>query len=163
MPDDITVRDVRPQDAADLQANCSPRNTLKEIRDHIAMHCAQDKGPSCYLVAEVAGMVVGQTIVQRKEHALEQHRASLYSLVVGVEYRRRGIARRLVDEACVRARAMCVEILEVGCRGGTPAEEVYHRLGFAVWGRLPGGLREPWGEQRVYDEVRFYMALKTDA
>ena len=55
--------------------------------------------------------------------------------------------------------SMGIEILEVGCRGGTPAEEVYRRLGFIECGRLPGGIVEPWGERRAYDEVSFYMPV----
>ena len=54
---------------------------------------------------------------------------------------------------------MGLQILEVGCRGGTPAEQVYGRLGFVECGRLPGGISKPWNEGRVYDEVSFYMSV----
>jgi hypothetical protein len=55
---------------------------------------------------------------------------------------------------------MGLEILEVGCRGGTPAEAVYPRLGFVECGRLPRGIVEPWGACQAYDEVSFYMPIQ---
>jgi hypothetical protein len=54
---------------------------------------------------------------------------------------------------------MGVEILEIGVRGGTPAEEVYRRLGFAEYARLPGGIKEPWDGGGVFDEVLLYLPV----
>ncbi len=52
---------------------------------------------------------------------------------------------------------MGVELLATSCRAGTTAETVYRRLGFAEYGRLPGGIKEAWG--RVFDEVLLYKVL----
>ena len=43
------------------------------------------------------------------------------------------------------------------------AEEVYRRLGFREWGRLPGGLQRNWGRQRSFDEVHYYLPVGTPA
>jgi hypothetical protein len=53
-------------------------------------------------------------------------------------------------------------VLETACRAATPAEAVYRRLGFIEWGRLPGGIRESWGERRVFDAVYFTMPTGVD-
>ncbi len=34
------------------------------------------------------------------------------------------------------AIAVDITVIEVSCRGGTDAEQVYPRLGFVEWGRL---------------------------
>jgi GNAT superfamily N-acetyltransferase len=113
-------------------------------------------------VAEVEGVVVGTGGLVRKAHALRAHRGELVSLVVHPDYQRTGIARRIVTDLCGRAAEMGLQILEVGCRGGTPAEVVYGRLGFVECGRLPGGIVEPWNEGRVYDDVSLYMSVDAD-
>jgi acetyltransferase len=81
-------------------------------------------------------------------------------LVVKYELWGKGIARRLVVECKKQVLEMGIEILETGCRGGEPAEAIYPRLGFIEYGRLPGGLMEPWEDRKVFDEVYFYMPLK---
>ena len=50
-------------------------------------------------------------------------------------------------------------MLEISCRGGTPAEGAYRGLGFVEWGRLPGGLVEEDGT--AFDEVHSYLPLLT--
>lgn len=158
---DILIRDATLDDAADLQAHCLPRNSVDEVRDHIRECLAAANEPQqLYLVAEVEGHAVGQAILMRSAHGLRAHRVEVAGLVVAQRYWRQGIARRLVEACRVRAAALGITLLEVGARGGEPAEEVYRRLGFIEWGRLPGGLVEPWGERREYDEVRFYMAVE---
>lgn len=39
-----------------------------------------------------------------------------------------------------------IDILETSARGGEPAKEVYRRLGFREWGRVPGGMHQSWGK-----------------
>lgn len=156
---DLTIRDATLDDADALQRNCLPRATPEEVREGLAEALRRaPAGEGCYLVAVVDGEAVGQLALWRNAHALERHRATIQALVVCPRYRRRGIARRLVEEARVRARAMGATILEIAARGGEPAEVVYRRLGFREWGRLPGGLREPCGEGRTCDDVHLFMA-----
>ena len=157
---DVLIRDATLDDAADLQAYCLPMNSVEQVRDGIR-ECltAPPEAQRLYLVAEVDGHAVGQVVLIWNEHALRAHRVEVAGLVVARQYTRRGIARRLVEACRARGAARGIAMLEVAARGGEPAEEVYRRLGFIEWGHLPGGLREPWGEQRVYDEVRFYMRV----
>jgi GNAT superfamily N-acetyltransferase len=96
----------------------------------------------------------------RNAHPLYAHRGELAGLVVHPDYQRQGIARRLVEKVCEYGTSMGLGILETGCRGGTPAEDVYPRLGFRECGRLPGGIVEPWGDHQAFDEVSFYMPLE---
>lgn len=156
----IVVRPVRLADAPQLRENCFSANTLDEVKERIVDSLsALEEGKEMLLVAVVGGTLVGTGTLVRKTHPLHAHRGEVGGLVVHPDYQRRGIARRIVEQIAERAASMGVEILEVGCRALTPTEEVYPRLGFIECGRLPGGIKEPWAEGQVYDEVSFYMPL----
>lgn len=157
----VTIRPVRLEDAVHLQANCFSRNTVDEVREQIrrglSEFARQERVP---LVAEVGGAVVGSADLERETHRLQRHRAGWGGVVVCGLYQRRGIARALLQETLTWAAAWGIEILTVGVRGGTPAEEVYHRLGFREYARLPGGFKETRdGALLVFDEVALYMPV----
>jgi ribosomal protein S18 acetylase RimI-like enzyme len=155
------IRPVRPEDARDLRENCFSANTLAEVEERIAQSLqAVEEGTQVLFVAEVGGVVAGTGAFVRNTHPLYAHRAEVTGLVVHPDYQRRGIARRIVEQIAETAASMGLEMLEIGVRGGTPAEEVYRRLGFVEWGHLPRGILEPWGEHKVYDLVHFYMPLR---
>jgi len=44
-------------------------------------------------------------------------------------------------------------------RKGTKAEEVYRHWGFEIYGELKGGIVEPWGDGKTYDELFMYKDL----
>jgi GNAT superfamily N-acetyltransferase len=156
----ILVRPVRPADATQLREHCFSANTLAEVEARIADAIEESAtGTQVLFVAEVDGTVVATGTLIRNAHPLYAHRGELASLVVHPHYQRRGIARRIVETIREHAASLGLEILEVSCRGGTPAEQVYRRLGFVEYGRLPHGIKEPYGEGHAYDEVSFYMPL----
>jgi GNAT superfamily N-acetyltransferase len=133
----IVVRPVEREDAADLRENCFSMNMLEEVKERVERTLQMfEEGSGVRFVAEVADVVVRG------------------------DYQRRGIARRLIAQCRAHAESMGVEILEIGVRGGTPAEEVYRRLGFIEYARLPRGIKEPWGDCSAFDEVLFYQPLE---
>jgi GNAT superfamily N-acetyltransferase len=157
---DLLIRPVQPGDAAQLRDNIYSANTLAQVEDRIAAaRRATRAGDEVHLVAVVDGVVAGTGGLIRNERPLYGHRAELVDIVVHPEYQRRGIARQVVDALCARAAEIGIVVLETSCRGGTPAEAVYPRLGFREWGRLPCGIVEPWDGGQTYDEVCFYMLL----
>jgi GNAT superfamily N-acetyltransferase len=159
--DPINVRPVELADAVPLRQNCFSRNTLEEVRARIeASLKTSEQQRGIRLVAAVDGVVVGTILLTRNAHPLMAHRAELDDLVVHGDYRRRGIARRLLIESCVYVVSMGVEILEVSCRAGTAAEKAYPRLGFVEYGRLPRGIIEPFGGYEVFDVVYFYLPIE---
>lgn len=157
----VIIRPVRREDAADLQTNCFSRNTLTEVRQQIESNLtsmAEDQW--FHLVAEVDGTVVGSAELKRETHRLLRHRAEWTGVVVSGQYQKRGLARALLQETLVQAATWGIELLTVGVRGGTPAEEVYHHLGFQEYARLPGGFKEVRdGELLVFDEVMLYILV----
>jgi acetyltransferase len=156
----IIIRPVAREDAADLRENCFSMNTLEEVQERVENTIQMlEEGTGVRFVAEVDGMVVGTVMLSRNAHPLYAHRAEVDDVVVRGDYQRRGIARRLIAECRAHAESMGVEILEIGVRGGTPAEEVYRRLGLIEYARLPGGIKEPWDDGNVFDEVLFYLPV----
>jgi ribosomal protein S18 acetylase RimI-like enzyme len=157
----ITVRPVERDDAADLLENCFSMSTLEGVQKRIENTIQMaEEGGGVRLVAEVDGMVVGTVMLSRHTHPFYAHRAKVDDVVVRGEYQWRGIARRLIAECHTHAASMGVEILEIGVRGGTPAEEVYRRLGFIEYARLPEGIKEPGDGGNVFDEIRFYRPVE---
>ena len=157
----VMIRPVRREDAADLQANCFSGNTLEEVRQQIESFLDDPaRGHALRLVAEVGGTVVGSADLVREAHRLKRHRAEWAGVVVCGPYQGRGIARALLRETLSQAASWGIELLTVGVRGGTPAEEVYRRLGFREYSRLPGGLKEVCdGRLLAYDEVMLCVVV----
>lgn len=136
------MRLVEQRDAVELRQNCFPMNALEETEALIAANLQGfSQGTVLMLVAEVDGKVVGTVTLQRNPHRLRGHRAEVVSLVVHRPYEGQGIARRLMEECERYARSQDIQILELTCRGGEPAEQVYRRLGFHEFGRLPRAYR----------------------
>ncbi|MFL5698294.1 MAG: GNAT family N-acetyltransferase [Ktedonobacteraceae bacterium] len=161
----VTIRPVHREDAADLQANCFSRNTLEEVQQQIESLLDDfARGQAMRLVAEVDGSVIGNADLIRETHRLKRHCAGWAGVVVCGPYQGHGIARALLTETLPQAASWNIELLTVGVRGGTPAEEVYRRLGFRQYARLPGGLKEARDNQLfVFDEVMLYMPVTATA
>ncbi|MEZ4860641.1 MAG: GNAT family N-acetyltransferase [Caldilineaceae bacterium] len=154
---DVVIRPVTLNDAAQLQANCFSAASVEQVREALNNTLvATTSGKELQLVAVMDGQVIGSATLIRNGHALRSHRAGLFGLVVYPAYQQRGIARRLVDALLTQAQTLGIEILETSCRSGTGAEQVYPKLGFTEYGRLPRGIYQTWGESAVFDEVYFY-------
>ena len=157
----IIVRPVEARDAVQLRENCFSANTLAEVEANVKQRIQGfERGALVHLVAEVEGIVVGTGMLTRNGHPFRAHRGTVGSLVVHPDYQRWGIGRCIVRAMHGYAADLGIEFLEIDCRGGTPAEQVYARMGFVECGRFPRGLVEPWGERCVFDEVSFYMPVE---
>ena len=160
----VIVRPVKIEDAVQLRDNCFSANTLAEVKADIPKRIQGfEEGTQVHLVVEVDGIVVGTGILVKNEHLFKVHRGKIGSLVVHPDYQRRGLARSIVQAMHGYAASMDLEFLEIACRGGTLAEQVYPHLGFIECGRFPRGLIEPWGERLVFDGVSFYMPVEYES
>ena len=134
----IEIRAASLGDAEELTRNCFPRNTVQQTLTNLQeMIQLKDRGEGMWLVASVNGEVVGTVTLARDNHRLCRHRVSMGGFVINPSAQGTGLARRLVEAAADWARSLGCEILEIGCRGGTHAENAYKGLGFVEWGRLP--------------------------
>ena len=159
----LVIRPACLDDAPQVRENCFSMNTLEEVESQIQSNLKLfSQGKVAQLVAEVDGIVVGIVSLVRRDHPLQIHRAEIAGLVVHPDYQGWGIARKLVTACRQQAQSMGIQILEISCRGGEPAEQIYPKLGFREYGRLPCGLIEPWGEKKVFDEVYFFQPVGVD-
>ena len=91
-----------------------------------------NKGARCW-VADVAGQVVGALVFWR---VLDE--AHLTTIAVHPAFRRRGIARQLLQTAMDAAYAEGARIYHLEVRAGNePAQKLYESFGFEVAGRRP--------------------------
>jgi len=103
---------------------------------------------------EVAGSV--QLSISPKENG--RHRAEVQKLLVHRRYRRRGLARRLMDTLEIEAQQRGVSLLVLDTVEGETAEQVYLKLGYTRAGEIPNYARLPAG--RFCSTVIFYKELR---
>ncbi|MBN2303941.1 MAG: GNAT family N-acetyltransferase [Anaerolineae bacterium] len=162
LPDEkVMVRPVESRDVTDLQTHCFVRDTVEATEQRITAYLDQSAAnEGIALVVEVDGHAVAISSFRRESHPLFVHRATVSDVVVGIDFQKRGFSRLLNEALRSHAAEMGIEILMTSCRSGVEAEQVYPKLGFIEWGRLPNGIKEPWNNT-AYDEVCFYMPVKS--
>ena len=94
---------------------------------------------------------------RRHPAAVFTHLAELQKIMVHPGARGRDLGAVVVRELMGHARAAGLHTLQLGVRGNNHlAIELYERLGFTVWGRLPDVIEV--GDER-FDDVRMYAVL----
>jgi [ribosomal protein S18]-alanine N-acetyltransferase len=96
------------------------------------------RAPDLFLVAEVDGEVIGYAIgeVERDGGRRVGH---LMNIAVAEEWRRKGLATRLLDEIEARFKGKYADVSYLEVRASnTPAQRLYAGRGYAIVGRLPG-------------------------
>lgn len=158
--ENVIIREVKQTDAKDLWENIYSRNTPEEVEERVANSIRKmQSGEGIHLVAEVDGVVIGNMLLKRETHPLYAHKCSLDDVVVNPAFQGMGIAKSLFNECKNVAVRKGLKLVTVSCRGGTPAEEVYKKLGFIEAGRIPNGIIESWGDMNTFDEIYFYQEL----
>jgi ribosomal protein S18 acetylase RimI-like enzyme len=121
------IRPARLDDAQDLQHNCYPDHSLDAVRDYLAWCLRQaSKGRIVRLVAEVEGRAVGnaQLTVWGRD-------GEIGSLAVGQEFRRHGLAKRLLGELIAEAKSKGLAALEIRVSIDQPAILAFYQgMGF---------------------------------
>lgn len=102
------------------------------------------------LLAFDGDRLVGHVTVLREDHPVTRHVASL-SIAVAADARRRGIGRRLMEEAVAWSRRMGIEKLVLSVYPHNEAAiELYRAFGFVEEGRLARQSRKSYGYE---DEI----------
>jgi ribosomal protein S18 acetylase RimI-like enzyme len=81
--------------------------------------------------------LIGMAILARQRNRRYEHRARLFNVYVGPDYRGRGFAGQLVSAAIEHARGWPgVDYLDLCVNeDAVTAQRLYVRMGFAEWGR----------------------------
>ena len=105
-----------------------------------------------------AGDLVGLAGLQIRTGAKERHKARLFSMYVDAAHRGSGLAQRLIEAVIAGAREAGALVLQLSvAAGNAPAQRLYRRMGFTVYGVERRSLRVGG---RFHDEE--LMALDLD-
>lgn len=121
------IRSARQDDAVALCRHCYPESNPADVHEYLAWCLRQaQKGWIVRLVAEVDGQAVGNV-----QLTVWGQTGEIGSLVVAPPFRRRGLARRLLEGLIAAAKEQNLVALEIGVGVDQPAVlEFYRQLGF---------------------------------
>jgi len=105
-----------------------------------------------------AGRLAGMAGLQVRSGAKQRHKAGLFSMYVDAAHRRSGLAQQLVQAVINGARDAGALVLHLAVTSGNaPAQRLYRRMGFTVYGVERRGVNVGG---RFYDQD--LMALDLD-
>lgn len=110
-------------------------------------------------VARVDGRVAGSVQLDVDTPPNQPHRAEVRKLLVHPDFRRLGIARRLMREVEAMARRLHRSLLTLDTRTGDSAEPLYASLGYQTVGVIPGFARDPADPAKVDGTTIMYKQL----
>lgn len=116
-----------------------------------------DEGITICLAAVFDDAVVGSVQIRLVLKPNQPHRAEIAKLMVSPDMRRRGIGTMLMAFAEAEARAAGRTLLVLDALKGTPAEALYHALGYRPAGTIPNYALFPDGE--MGDTTIFYKEV----
>ncbi|WP_085621246.1 GNAT family N-acetyltransferase [Thalassospira alkalitolerans] len=87
----------------------------------------------------------------------QAHRADVCKLMVHPDFRRMGIAKKLMQALEKRADVLGKTLLTLDTRTGDNAEPLYASLGFATVGVIPAYARDPFSEKLSGTTIMYKM------
>ena len=94
------------------------------------------------------GRLVGTVQLGLEMMPNQSHRAEVSKMLVAPAFRRRGIARALMQALLARAAAEGRSLVTLDTRSGDPSQALYASCGFRVAGEIPGFALAPEGGPR---------------
>ncbi len=116
-------------------------------------------GNVALLVALQDGRVAGSVQLDCDTPPNQPHRAEIRKLLVHPDFRRHGIARRLMQQAEALAVEYGRSLITLDTRTGDSAEPLYRSLGYVTVGVIPGFSRDARDPSRVDGTTIMYKAL----
>jgi GNAT superfamily N-acetyltransferase len=114
-------------------------------------------GDDCALFVAFAGDdLVGAVQRERGRFPTTRHRAEVEKLMVLRPWRRRGIARALLDELEDDAFVRGIEVLLLETSPGEPADTLYRAMGYERTGVVPNAGKNAAG---AFEDAAFYHKL----
>lgn len=116
-------------------------------------------GKASLLVAVQDGRVAGSVQLDCDTPPNQPHRAEIRKLLVHPDFRRRGIARRLMQDAEKLAVEQGRSLITLDTRTGDSAEPLYGSLGYVTVGVIPGFSRDARDPSKVDGTTIMYKAV----
>lgn len=157
----ITIRPVKLSDSTDIHKYLFIQALENDIKKNLQEDLQKmDQGKLLRVVAEADGKVIGQCDFRQASSAIHQHIVDVTGLVVNPNFQGHGISSQLMEYGFNWAKELGMTIVTISVRKGTKAEDIYIHQGFKVYGELKDGIKETWGDGKVYDEI--FLAKKLD-
>ncbi|WP_310621566.1 GNAT family N-acetyltransferase [Flexibacterium corallicola] len=96
-----------------------------------------ESGRVILFIAKVSDKVVGCVLLTLHMMPNQKHRCEVAKLLVHPSYRRKGIARKLMEALLEEAAIEAKSLITLDTRSGDAAEPLYASLGFQVAGIIP--------------------------
>ncbi len=116
-------------------------------------------GKASLLVALQDGRVAGSVQLDCDTPPNQPHRAEIRKLLVHPDFRRRGIARRLMQDAERLAVQCGRSLITLDTRTGDSAEPLYGSLGYVTVGVIPGFSRDARNPSKVDGTTIMYKKV----
>ncbi|MFH2111482.1 MAG: GNAT family N-acetyltransferase [Candidatus Bathyarchaeota archaeon] len=116
-----------------------PTTRDQQVDRHADRMKAIESGRSVVITAEADGKAVGMANARKRGGRLS-HTAGL-GVFVRRTHRNQGIGSEMMRELEAQTKNMGVEILYLEVYSISPAVELYKRLGYTEYGKLPGGIK----------------------
>lgn len=105
------------------------------------------------------GRIAGSVQLDTDTPPNQPHRAEVRKLLVHPDFRRQGIARRMMLEVDAMAARLGRSLITLDTRTGDSAEPLYTSLGYRTVGVIPGFSRDPFDAAKVDGTTIMYKQL----
>ena len=122
--------------------------TALDMRFPSAMQNITAAGTGACLFAEAGGEIIG--FANMLWGAGHDSRTGSLGVAVRGDWRRKGVASRLIELVLNEARAAGVKVARLGAYSNNPAIALYRKLGFREVGRVPRAVKH---KERIVDDV----------
>jgi len=156
----VIVRKLQNEDAVSLREYIFVQNTLSEVEERVSQSLKNmEKGDNIYVVAVVDDNIVGTLGLNRENHPIVRHRASLADEVVNPAFSDMGIPNLLFSKALEFAKTLGIKIITGSSRANYFSERFFGENKFIEIGRIPNGFIESWNNNETYDEILYYYQI----
>jgi ribosomal protein S18 acetylase RimI-like enzyme len=166
----IIIRNLEPKDATDFKnlriyaMQESPRSFGSSVQDEQNRSLEQiqtmlSSHPSFGLGVFDTDKLIGLARCECSNRIKTRHKADIYGVYIHPNYRGQGLARRLLEQLILQAKAIngLETLLLAVSEHNAPARGLYQSLGFLEWGKEPDALRF---EGESLSEVYMRLELK---
>jgi GNAT superfamily N-acetyltransferase len=119
------------------------------------------QGGAAIFAAYDGARVAGTTTLVLDTPANQRHRCEIAKMIVGREWRRRGLGRALLNTAIAHAHTCARTLIVLDTRTGDAGEALYRSVGFARFGIVPDYARDVDGRSEAASF--YYLDLRPEA
>lgn len=120
---------------------------------------AVDAGASILFEARVDDRIAGTVQLVLPSMPNQVHKGDVSKMMVHPDFRRRGIARAMLEQLFAEARIRKLSLLTLDTRTGDAAQRLYAQCGFEVAGEIPGFAIDPDNPAKLDGTTYMYKWL----